>query len=784
MNPETPPIPPPGGHWWSRRAPGETRGGAGGAGRGPGAERAGWVSGAVLEMKRLWRMAGRCGWSVRAALVWAAVWGVAAVAEWALVRAGWVRSGGGAGFDAGIGAGAGPGAEIGAGAGAGMWDVFSVAMVWSLAVAVAAVLPMWAYALAGLWLGWYGVNLMGAWAGTPVVVLPVAWWLAVGWWVWRRDRKKWRESACRLRPVVDDAGGTACVAGMDQIRQIGQIGQIRQIRQITSPSELSGRDTSPEATGPARSVLETTLWNVERGIFGVMLAWAGLLLAEPSGLGRVLGAGSVAYFGVLILILLPLGAVGVWAMKQWGTGARLDSAGWLDRVDFGKIWLGGLGVMGLGLGLSLWRSRSLTAGWVGSVADMAGTWTGLLWFWLGCGFGLAVLSGLLDSDRNRLRLLALGRTGWTLPVAWLGITAVEWILAHHPELFAKMGVPTGISNWLQGAESLRARLIFEAHAWVGVVILVLGLGFLWQGRVTVRLLPRLQLVWVTAFLGIWAGSDGLLEAFLDSGAAGTLLLPEGGEGSAGRLVFFGGGGLIFILVGGLCWWVGRVVLERSLSGEGRLAGRVGALALACGWLSLTGVPAGTGAGQCAEAALLGMVHFALPMILIWKWNRKSPVGAGLGMGLQAALGLAGLYMTLPWLERDPGDITQLGLLPVEWAVALFLLKWRRPGLPASGGALAGMLLASAGVAGWMQPGLFFPEVPLFSALNPPLHVGSAEGGWGDRDFFGSAHFALLMLMAAAGAVLGALIFRKPEVPGAPLLPLILRPIPPPVPPSA
>ncbi len=554
---------------------------------------------------------------------------------------------------------------------------------WVVAVAVAVGLPAWGYAVAGWWLVWHGLALMGAWTGTPMVAVPVVWWL----WT-----------------------GLAVVAW----------------------------------TGPRRAL-------ARGGIWAAMALGAGFFLAGPVGWSRLPGPwGEMIWLG-------RLGLAGVIWWGGWQLLPRLRSWEWTEP-EFGRVWVLGLVVMGVGGGVALGRDAEATAGWARSVLE-AGRWWGMMgWFWAGGLFGLGMVrfseKGWSDKVGNRG-----GGTAWSagLVLVWLGVTVAEW-LAGHEVTGGWMGrYLGGLRSWVETWPG-EVRLVAGAHAWVGVVVVVLGLGFLWQGQ-GMRpgwALRRLHAVWVVS-----------LGALVLVGPA----LP--GSAGEGRLIFEWAP--MWLLVIG---WLATVVglLRQVAAGAGKTGARWdsrpwGVVLLMAGWVlaegNARGLPWGQGGGT---AALLGLLHVSAPLLLYEWWRGPRSSGERLALSTQGWIFALGLLGVLPLLHRDAFTVSQMAFCPFWWLVILWGLKGRNPRLETPEGALAGALLGSATVAAWCRPHLLLPEVPVFAKLNPPV---LADGGGGfSRPYFDAPHFTLWLLMTLLGALLGATIFRGLTADGLPVAPVL------------
>lgn len=347
---------------------------------------------------------------------------------------------------------------------------------------------------------------------------------------------------------------------------------------------------------------------------------------------------------------------------------------------------------------------------------------------------------------------------WFLPGMWLAVTGVEWLATHEAVRPQAGRWPAGLIRWMQSWPA-DWRLVAEAHAWVGVAVVVLGAGFCWQGNAGRPMLGRLNAVWGGAFLCLAAVAQAL-----PGGAAA-------GDWDAAAWV-----GPVAILTGGGLGAVLHSIKDGRGQQAGPGAGQWGVLLVVSGVLL-----AGEGGGMArwreggGAAALLGLVHLALPLVLYRWWRRGCRTGRELSFSSQAGISVAGLLVVLPLLHRDAATVSQMAFCPVLWLPVLLWLRLRQPALDMASGSLAGGLLGSATVAAWSRPGLLLPEVPLFSWLNPPSGIFSGMD-FTARPFINPTHFTLLLLMTTAGALLGAMIFRAKPAPGLPLMPLLADPV--------
>lgn len=580
--------------------------------------------------------------------------------------------------------------------------VMLTGLVWGAAVAGASVLPVWGWGMASLWLGWYGVTLMGPWAGTPLTAGPVVWLLGV-----TLARLAW--------------------------------------------------------AGPRWKTGGAAVWTL-------LCLGSGYLLAGPVGLNGWLGwTGQKAWMGQGLLAAALTGA-GVWGragLRHWAW----TEPGW------GKVLWGSWGVMAAGLGLSAWRDFPAAAGWAAGVVDSLGGWAALGWFWIAGAFAAGLVQSLEWGTRHAVRNLPAGVERWTFGLIWLLVTAGEWLTTHPGAEMFRAWLPLTLQRWISSLPP-EVRMVAWAHGWAGIVVLVLGAGFLRRDREDGRILRKLNALWIAAGVGILA-------------AGGDLPGPEEGPRSVSTASAWGPA---LILGAGMLWILSRL-LKNDRAGGGLASdfpGSAGSSSIrppeATPAVSLAVLAALTGIlwgvemespvgwkDRAGEGVLLGMVHLALPLMLHFWWRRGRTSREDLPVSILAGLIPAGAWSVLPLLHRDPLDSAQLAVCPVLWLGWLLVLRWRRPGLDASSGALAGALLASSTVAAWSRPAVLLPEVPLFSWLNPPAVSAGAEAA-AARPFMDPAHFSLLLILGAVGTLLGWMVFRGREGPGVPMIPLLVEPV--------
>ena len=527
---------------------------------------------------------------------------------------------------------------------------------------------------------------------------------------------------------------------------------------------------TPLVAAPVLWLLAVSLallaWKGPRHQWAALAIWlviacgAGWSLAEITGWNRLLGLSGGAQRGIGQAILA--GAL------AWG-GIRLRPV--LRRLEwtepsFGRVWMGGLAVMTPGLLASAWRDLAAAEGWAWGAVETSAPWAALTWFWLGGTFAVCLVKGAAWTTGLVVRGRASNAARWLLPAIWLGTTLLEWLATHSSGQGWGEAMPQAAVQWIQTWPE-RWRMAVEAHAWAGVVVVVLGLGFLWQGRDSVRLLHRLNALWMAALVGLVGVGDTLPQP------AGAAVPPVDSPWGAGLLLLVG---LPAILAG---LWAGR-----SWEGIELWRYRIGAVVFFIGILLAvefqSAVPWPTRAGP---AALLGMVHLAFLQLLYEWWTGGQKLEGQLTLGTKAWLIFAGLACVIPLLHRDPQNIALLAYCPVLWLTMLLCLKRCQPSLNAASGALAGALLGSATAAAWSRPVLLLPEVPLVDWFNPPLAVFAGADQMSPRPFMDPWHFTLLFGLSAAGAALGALTFRPKSGPAAPPLPLPVAPLPDNLPPE-
>ena len=560
--------------------------------------------------------------------------------------------------------------------------ILLMGVVWAVGVAVASGLPVGGYWVAGIWLGWHGVSLMGAWTGTPIVAGLLVWWLSVG-----LSMLAWR--------------------------------------------------------GP-RHLAVAGLW------WSAMAVGAGYLAAGPSGWSRLPGRmGESIWLGWL-------GWAAVLGAGGWWVRSRLRGWAWTEP-DFGKVLVGSMGVIAVGLGGSVLRDAGAAAGWAWGVAETSGFLASLGWFWLGGLFAAGVVAAVERVGQPWAGTGKRATGGWIVLVFWLVVTGLEWLATH--EIARQWGrrLPTELMKWLSTWPASWL-LVAKAHGWVGVVVAVLGAGFLWQGDGWRQALRRLNALWGGAFLILVLVAPAL---------------PGGAATSAWGIMTWAAPAMV--LLGGCILAMKSVIRDGSGPEVGNKMRPWGVMVLILG-VMLAGQVKGleTWAGADGIAALLGVVHLSLPIVLYRWWHRGRREVGMLPLSTQVWISVMGMLGVLPLLHRDAGTVSQMAFCPVLWLPVLLWLRVRQPALDTAAGTLAGGLLGSAAVAAWSRPGLLLAEVPLFSWLNPPATV-SPGMDLTMRPFINPTYFTLLLLMTSAGAVLGATIFRSKIAPGLPLMPLFADP---------
>ena len=492
--------------------------------------------------------------------------------------------------------------------------------------------------------------------------------------------------------------------------------------------------------GPRHKAAWLVFWLVVAGL-------AGWVLAEMTGWNRLLGraGGAPPWMGPLI----P-GTIMAWAgVKLRPVLRRLE---WTEPT-FGRVWIGGLAVMAVGLGASAFRDMTAAEGWAWGVVEASAPWAALAWFWLGGIFATFLAKGVSWATGPWMLGRAPNGVRWILPSLWLGVTLLEWLATHSSGGLAG-ALPQVVVQWVQSWPD-RWQMAIQAHAWTGVVVVILGLGFLRRGRESVQTLHRLNALWMAALAGLAAVGDTLTGA----------VPPAGFPWGAGLLLLIG----LPALLAGLASGETKEARNAAPYQTGAVVCFAGTL-LAMEWQSP--VPWAVRAGP---AALLGMIHLPLPFVLYGWWTGGRKMNGQLSLSTQAWLIFAGLLCVLPILHRDPWNAAQLACCPVLWFAVLLWLRWRQPGLTMASGGLAGACLGSVTVAAWSRPALLLPEVPRFDWLNPPAVVFAPMDPGADRPFMDPWHFILFLVLTAAGAVLGALTFRPKSGPVVPLVPLLVVP---------
>ena len=492
---------------------------------------------------------------------------------------------------------------------------------------------------------------------------------------------------------------------------------------------------------------------VQLSLCVAMALWAGYLLAGPVGWNRLPGnMGGVLWVGRL-LIGLAIALIGWWLlprMRRWN---------W-TLPNFGRVWAGSIAVLFVGLGAAVWRDAEASAGWAGSVLESC-RWFGVIgWFWAGGLFGFAMVVLLEKGSRlSRITRPAIERR--VLPMLWFAVTGVEWVASHEEAQEWVRRLPFETGGWLVGWPS-HWQIVAEAHAWGGVVVLVLGVGHLLQGRSCglPHTLLRLNTLWIAAF------------------AALVLMMPAL-PGSEGKALLVDRWGPLLVIIAGWTAAAGPLIRQCESRAEGSGGRPWGLLVMGAG-LMLAGQISDPGAwgGTGATAASLGMIHLTVPLLLYRWWNVDRQTHDRLTistLGWLAALGIVGI---LPLLHRDAVAVSQLAFCPVWWFAVLVGLRVWRPGLDTTAGALAGGLMGSASIAAWSRPGLMLPEVPVLSWLNPPIEALFGSN-LPPRPFFDAPHFTLFLLMTSAGAMLGVMVFWSRTAQGVPLMPLFTDSLKPP-----
>ncbi|MES2708054.1 MAG: hypothetical protein V4726_15790 [Verrucomicrobiota bacterium] len=464
---------------------------------------------------------------------------------------------------------------------------------------------------------------------------------------------------------------------------------------------------------------------------------AGYFMSGPLGLNALPGVKG-AFRDWAGAVLLAAVFAPAWRLRPWFRRRR-----WAEP-SFGRVLAGSAAVIGLGLTASGFRSFEGTMGWAAAVMDTCGYAAMLAWFWLAGGFAVSLLNLMECGTRLAVRGLTLRVVRRIFPFIWAVVTIVEWLGSHESAVpwMDRIG-PGRLDHWM-ASWPWEIRVAAWGHAWAGVAALTAGAGFLWQGREGVRLMPRLHSLWISSFFCILAISP-VLAAYISP-------VPE----HAGRIWWWAP----LLLLGGI--FQDMVQAGRNWHGEtgeglpARLGWRMVMLGVLLAMECRNALP-WPGAG--GAAALLGMLHLALPRALHHWWTRGRTAAGLLPVSSQIWISAAGMVSVLPMLNHNPQSTGVLAFAPVLWLPVLLWLRCRRPGLAASSGALAGALLGSSTVAAWCRPGLLLPDVPLLSFLNAPLAATSGAEALANRPFLDATHFSLLLLLTSTGAVLGAIVFR-------------------------
>ncbi|RYD30956.1 MAG: hypothetical protein EOP86_18925, partial [Verrucomicrobiaceae bacterium] len=359
------------------------------------------------------------------------------------------------------------------------------------------------------------------------------------------------------------------------------------------------------------------LWRVAVGLavgarrgtapgWGPLTAWlalcagAGWFLAAPLGLNRLFGGISLLreWAGPIILatVLAP-----AWGLRSWFRRRR-----WTEPA-FGRVLAGSLAVIGFGLAASILRSGpEATEGWAAQVVNDCGYLSLLAWYWLAGGFAVCFLKIMESGTRLAVRGLTLRTVSRLFPLLWAAVTVTEWLGSHESAERLRIRIGPGrLDHWM-ASWPWEIQVAAWGHAWAGVAVLAAGVGFLWQGREGVRLLPRLHALWMASFFCILAVSP-VLAAFMTPVPA-----------HAGQIWWWAP----LVLLGGMLRDLAQAGQERSVHTAEGLPARVGwrvamlAVLLTLEWRNTTPWPVHGG-----MAALLGILHLALPRALHQWWTR-------------------------------------------------------------------------------------------------------------------------------------------------------------------
>lgn len=415
-------------------------------------------------------------------------------------------------------------------------------------------------------------------------------------------------------------------------------------------------------------------------------------------------------------------------------GAILAAAGfiaaWARRsrpafpLSFGRTLALAGGALGAVLALSASQDRALTTSWAASSFPQLDFVVTLFWFWSGAGFGLS-LWRVVDWTTRRAFRLGLGRPILIgAPALWVVALAVEYCIVH----------------WHLGQVELR--LSAEAHA---ALTLAAVAAFAWwrlRGRLTARRLLDLEMIWIVAFLALFA---------LNSKATGFAALGPGekASGLAGAVAFVG---VLGIVARAERDW--NTTSDRHLGVYVAWAGTFIAI-LVADLLE----PALQLDKQMAVQVFEGMATLGLPLAIHGHLTRGARRAERVPVLANLAWFVLGMLIAFGLMHAESADWRWLVAAIPIWALLLVAGRAIHPSWDRLAGAMAGTMLAAGTTFYWRLPTVFcvpfHPAVPSVEMLTLWYRA---------RPFDLTTELAVTGAGLAAGALCGWVVFvdRSPR----------------------
>lgn len=434
-----------------------------------------------------------------------------------------------------------------------------------------------------------------------------------------------------------------------------------------------------------------------------------------------------------ILLGTVLAAAGVAAF--WRVGRTTRAA-----PTFNVVFWGALASAGITTAAAAVKDAGFTIEWTRFVfSDSAGTLL-LFWLWAAGTFAAESLKLTDWTVRRAAASLPAHAARWVLPAVVVVASLFEW-LATEPSASTRAGAIGAYVRQVADSWGAVALLPLWWHMFAGVLGTLITAALLLFRRLTPRAARDMFAAWLVSLLvlqGLLAAGRELVDAY-DS-----------------RRLGIGLAALATVAIG--------LLLELSKSKRGWESEPASAVRVRVAFLAtaiasaivLSTSPGGDWTTRQALIAFAGMVHLGVPIMIYHGFEGRLHVRERLGSRDQVTAFAAGYATALIILAWNPTRSAWLVVALPVGLVVLGVFRWRRRSTPASGGMMAGALIGSGVVAGWMMP--YPPTIP-FVRVQRWIDVLRNWGSSG-RAPLTSLHFGLLIAAWTIGAGAGYLVFWR------------------------